>query len=1181
MANNNESTMKWKVDINQLTKAMQDAKRSISVANAEFKTATASMDKWSKSSDGLEAKITQLNKLLPSQRSILASLEKQYALTAQNMGENSKEAQDLRIKIEEQRATIVKTETSINKYSDQLNQMQQKQAESERATNKLNATIGEQQDKLDGLKDAYKDAVLQYGKNSDEAQALAKQIEDLSAELADNRKTLKEADAAADTFDKSLQDVADDADDASEGFTVMKGVLANLVAQGINFAVEGLKNLANAAYDAWNAFDDGADTIITATGATGDAAEELMDVYDKVSSNVLDDFGNIGNAIGEVNTRFGITGSELEKVSTKFLKFSKLNGTNVKSSIDTIQSAMAAFGISTDKAGDVLDLFNKAGQDTGVSLDSLASLVKTNASALQEMGFSLSDSVMFLANLDKSGVDTASTLAGLKKALANAAKEGKPMSEALDDVEKSIKNAKTETDAITAATELFGSKAGASIAKAVRSGRLSFEDFGTTLDDFRGNIETTYDSIMDVPDDIALSIQNLRKTAAKAVDSFFQKYGKRITSSVNDFANKMMPKIERAVGKTFEFIDKHGEDVVSVLQAIATAFVTYKAVATITSVMKAFKDLSAAIKGGQTIMQAFNLTMAANPIALVAAAIAALTVLVIKYAKAQKEAIESEYGLSAAQQESINKAKELADSYADLDQARSEQFAQINSEFGYIDQLKNEYNGLIDANGKVKDGYEDRAAFILNQLSKALGIEVSEIQKVIDQNGKLGDSIDKIIQKKQAEATLAAGEDEYRTAIEKRTEALNVLTDAQKTFDDAEKTYQKTQQESQDMWTEYHRLLTEEGVEAAGAYYGANRYIVEANNEAKKSYDEAKQGVDDATNAWIGYNSTITNYEGLAAAIISGDTDKINAAMVNMQNGFITAENGNRESLERQVKNYETNLKNLELAIENGTPNVTQEMVDQAKSMVDAANKELDKLPPEASKTGEEAGADFAEGVGSAAKDAKSKAEELAEEAVKGAKSENGDKGGAKKSGENFGEGYANGMKSESILTKVGNAAAGLAKRALAWLRREQDEGSPSKITRQSGLFFGEGYQLGIEAMVDPVADAAAEMARSAVDALNSDFTGQMRTLGIDGGNNLVAGMTSSLADLKASVSTANAHMAVANGTNVGSFAAGGQQIQNVTFNQYNNSPKALDRLSIYRETNSLLFSAKVRLGNV
>ena len=44
---------------------------------------------------------------------------------------------------------------------------------------------------------------------------------------------------------------------------------------------------------------------------------------------------------------------------------------------------------------------------------------------------------------------------------------------------------------------------------------------------------------------------------------------------------------------------------------------------------------------------------------------------------------------------------------------------------------------------------------------------------------------------------------------------------------------------------------------------------------------------------------------------------------------------------------------------------------------------------------------------------------------------------------------------------------------------------------------------------------------------------------------------------------------------------ASSQKTTNMTFNQYNTSPKALDRLSIYKETNNLLFAAKVRMSNV
>ena len=113
----NESTMKWKVDISELKSAMQDAKRSISLANAEFKTATAGMDKWSKSTTGVEAKIKQLNQTSEQQKIILNNLESQYKIVAAEMGEDSSEAQRLKVQIENQRAAIAKTEAGIDKYN--------------------------------------------------------------------------------------------------------------------------------------------------------------------------------------------------------------------------------------------------------------------------------------------------------------------------------------------------------------------------------------------------------------------------------------------------------------------------------------------------------------------------------------------------------------------------------------------------------------------------------------------------------------------------------------------------------------------------------------------------------------------------------------------------------------------------------------------------------------------------------------------------------------------------------------------------------------------------------------------------------------------------------------------------------------------------------------------------------
>lgn len=117
---NNETTTKFRVDISELKKAMQEAKRSVAVANSEFKAVSSSMDDWTKSSDGLKAKLKQLDDNLKAQDKILESLEEQYKLTVKEMGEGSKAADDLKIKINNQKAVINNTKRQIDQYNQTL-----------------------------------------------------------------------------------------------------------------------------------------------------------------------------------------------------------------------------------------------------------------------------------------------------------------------------------------------------------------------------------------------------------------------------------------------------------------------------------------------------------------------------------------------------------------------------------------------------------------------------------------------------------------------------------------------------------------------------------------------------------------------------------------------------------------------------------------------------------------------------------------------------------------------------------------------------------------------------------------------------------------------------------------------------------------------------------------------------
>lgn len=579
MPSGNETTTKFRVDISELKKGIQDANRQIKLANAEFKAASAGMDDWSKSADGISAKIAQLQKVLQSQKSILASYEKQLELVEKEYGKSSKEAVEMRIKLENQKASVKNTEKSLQDF--------------ERA-------------------------------------------------LADAESGEKDTAAQTDKLDDSLKESKKAADESGKGFTVFKGVLTDLVATGIKAAIKGLKDLATTAVDSFKSFDEGRDKIIALTGATGDSADDLMDVYKGVASSVSGDFSDIGSAIGELSTRFGVSGKELEMLSSKFLKFAKLNESDVASSVDDVQKALSAFGLSANDAGGLLDALNKVAQDTGVDVSTLTKGLIQNGTAFQEMGLSIAESASLMGQMEKSGANAETVMNGLRKALKNATKDGVPLKEALADLEKNIVSNSDSTKGLQAAYDAFG-KSGDQIYGALKNGTLSFQSVSMAADDYRDSIDKTYEGALDASDKMALAFQSMRTTIGDTVDQVVEKYGPDIEKAIGAITpviqniiqwlgEKIPPAIETirsgfdkiapVVQNVFGWIKENGRDVIDIITIVGAAVAAYALYVNKAYIaMKLWNAYILIVTKAQALL---NAVMNMNPIGLIIAGIAAL-----------------------------------------------------------------------------------------------------------------------------------------------------------------------------------------------------------------------------------------------------------------------------------------------------------------------------------------------------------------------------------------------------------------------------------------------------------------------------------------------------------------------------------------------------------------------------
>jgi len=316
---------------------------------------------------------------------------------------------------------------------------------------------------------------------------------------------------------------------SSLGSTLTKSVTLPIVAAG------------GAAVAAWKQIDNGADTIATKTGATGEALAEMKDSMNNIATSIPVSFDTAGAAIGEVNTRFGLTGEALEELSTKFVKFADINGQDVSSAVDSTSKVLAAFGKNTDDAGEMLDALNVVGQKTGVDVGTLADQLATNAVSFKQMGLSAEDAAAFLGQVDMAGIDSSQAIMGLRTAMKNAAKDGGTLSEALSGFEKTMDSNKSETEKLQAAYELFGSRAGASIYNAVSEGTLNLQDFDGALGEFAGSVDSTFEEtqqpiekLQTALNEIMIAGADLVEAAAPAIEGFVE----TIVPAIEDLTSK-------------------------------------------------------------------------------------------------------------------------------------------------------------------------------------------------------------------------------------------------------------------------------------------------------------------------------------------------------------------------------------------------------------------------------------------------------------------------------------------------------------------------------------------------------------------------------------------------------------------------------------------------------------------
>ena len=536
----NETTTKFRVDISDLKKAMQEAKRSVAVANSEFKAVSSSMDDWTKSTEGVQAKLKQLDSVLDAQKRQLQILETEYNNLTEEQKQGSKAADNLIIKMNNQKAAINKTEREISKYSDSLEELK----------------------------------------------------------------------SDADQTGSAIKDMSDDAESGAGGFTILKGALAELVADGIRATIDALKDLA---VDGSKAYSQFAAATGTATSEMGKWEDAIQTVYNDNFGESLDD---VAQKMTLINQIMGdMSPDEMIKVTEAAMTLEDTFGMDLQETIRGVQNLMTHFGMTSEEALNYIS----QGAENGLNYtDELGDNIAEYSGKFAEAGYSAEEYFQLLSNgadggaynLDKinDAINEVTTRIGdgtIEESLGmfsdktgevfKAWQDGKAtQKEVIDSIVDDIQGAKTEQDKMNMSVKAFGTMA--------EDGGIQFIESLTSV----GNAYT----------DVAGKAEQLKNVKYDDVGSALSGLGRTLKSEI------LQPIVDEIAPVVTDFIQwciDHMGIVAPIVTGLAAAF----------GVLAGALAIQGLISGVTKAFALLNTTMLANPMVLIVAAIVGLVAAIV------------------------------------------------------------------------------------------------------------------------------------------------------------------------------------------------------------------------------------------------------------------------------------------------------------------------------------------------------------------------------------------------------------------------------------------------------------------------------------------------------------------------------------------------------------------------
>lgn len=368
----------------------------------------------------------QLAAKISTQETVLKNLEQGYADYIVTGQEGTEEAEQLASTIQELSGELTENRGTLDAAEKAARALSETMDDAGGEAETLRSTISKQEDTLQQLKQRYVDVATEQGETSDEARELARQIQDLSSELHENKTKLSDAEYAADKLDNSLEEVESSAKKADDGFTMFKATLANLAADAIMRAVDGIKNLVGNVIELGQNFTSTMSEVSAISGATGEDFEKLEACAREYGATTVFSASNAAEALKYMSLA-GWDADQSTSALGGVLNLAAASGMELGAASDMVTDYLSAFAMEAGDAAYFADLLSYAQSHSNTTAEALGEAYKNCAANLNAAGQDVETVTSLLegmANQGYKGSEAGTAMAAIMRNITNGMKDG-------------------------------------------------------------------------------------------------------------------------------------------------------------------------------------------------------------------------------------------------------------------------------------------------------------------------------------------------------------------------------------------------------------------------------------------------------------------------------------------------------------------------------------------------------------------------------------------------------------------------------------------------------------------------------------------------------------------------------------------------------------------------------------